>query len=119
MAMGIIITRIEPAARRLKFSSYLPTRRGIICGASLAAGSVMVVSAKKKSFQTNTNWSEIKDARAGNVKGRTMRQKILKYEAPSTSAASSISTGKVEKKFLRKSTCHGSPKAAWRSINPM
>jgi len=111
MATGSIITKTEPAAKRLKFSSYLPIRRGIIWGASFADGDKMVTSAKKKSFQTNTNCNETKEANAGSVNGRTMRQKILKYDAPSINAASSTSIGRVEKKFLRKSTCHGSPKA--------
>lgn len=111
MATGIIITRIEPAASRLKFSSYRPIRKGITWGASLAPGVRIVTRAKKKSFQTKTNCSEIRDANAGRVNGRTMRRKILKCEAPSTKAASSISIGRVEKKFLRKSICHGSAKA--------
>src|SRR4030066_1437438 len=111
MATGKIITNTEPAAKRLKFSSYLPRRRGIIWGASFADGDRMVTNAKKKSFKTNTNCSETKEANAGNVNGRTMRRKILKCDAPSTKAASSTSIGRVEKKFLRKSTCHGSPKA--------
>ena len=110
MATGSIITKIEPAAKRLKFSSYLPISRGIIWGASFADGVRMVASAKKKSFQTNTNCSETKEAKAGSVNGRTIRRKILKCDAPSTKAASSISIGRVEKKFLRNSICHGSPK---------
>ena len=77
----------------------------------MAEGLKMVVNAKKKSFQTNTNCSEIKEAKAGNVNGRTTRQKILKCDAPSTRAASSISIGRAEKKFLKKSICHGSAKA--------
>ena len=79
----------------------------------------MVTNAKKKSFQTKTNCRDIREANAGKVKGRTMLLKILKCEAPSTRAASSISIGRVEKKFLRKSICQGSAKAEWRSISPI
>src|SRR3972149_11687325 len=118
MATGSIITKTEPAANRLKFSSYLPRRRGIIWGASFADGDRMVTNAKKKSFQTNTNCSETKEANAGNVNGRTMRRKILKCDAPSTKAAPSISIGRVEKKFLRNRICHGNPKEVWSSISP-
>ena len=118
MATGIIITKIEPAAKRLKFSSYLPIRRGMTWGASLAVGCSIVANAKKKSFQTNTNCSEINEAKAGSVNGRTTRQKILKCDAPSTRAASSISIGRAEKKFLRKSICHGNAKAECNRISP-
>src|SRR4030066_1675003 len=111
MATGRIITNTEPAAKRLKFSSYLPRRRGIIWGASFADGDRMVTNAKKKSFQTNTNCSDTKEANAGNDKGRTIRRKILKCDAPSTKAASSISIGRAEKKFLRNRICHGKQKA--------
>src|SRR2546423_10385242 len=57
----------------------------------------------------------IYDASAGTDSGTTMRRKIARFEAPSIRAASIKSLGSVTKKFRRRKTARGSPKAVCRS----
>ena len=76
------------------------------------------MSAISRSFQTQRNWKIANEASAGTDRGTTMRRKMARFDAPSIRAASIRSFGRVMKKFLKRKTASGSPKAVCASQIP-
>ena len=84
-----------------------------------------MVIANRNSFQANAKMIRPVAAIAGIASGRAMRQNEPKWPAPSTSAASSSSTGSSRKVWRTITTTNGSTKvalirirASWVSSRP-
>ena len=76
------------------------------------------ISATRKSFQIHMNWKIASAAIAGTDSGTISRQKIVMCPAPSTRAASMMSLGSDDTKFLRMKMQNGMPKHTWANHTP-
>src|SRR5579885_1791022 len=80
--------------------------------------SVMRMLANRNSFQDSTNTKTPTEKVPGKAKGRKIRRKALKKDAPSTQAASSISRGIFSKKERNIQSANGNVNTQWQMTNP-